>query len=50
MWVEIYDAVEVKGDLKKKLRARSKESLESVEDDGEVFKLWGKDAKNLGHQ
>ena len=48
--VQVEDAVEVEGDLQEELWSRSKESLESVEDDGEIFKLWGKDAKNLGHQ
>ena len=48
--VEVYDALEIEGDLEEKLWSRSKQSLESVEDDREVFKLGDKYAKNLGHE
>ena len=48
--VQVEDAVEVEGDLQKELWSRSKESLESVEDDGDVLKLWDKYAENLGQE
>ena len=48
--VQVDDSVEVEGELQKELWSRSKESLESVEDDGDVLKLWDKYAKNLGQE
>ena len=48
--VQVYDAIEVEGDLQQELWSRSEETLESVEDDGEVFELWDKYAKNLGQE
>ena len=48
--VQVDDAVEVEGDLEQELWSRSKESLESIENDGEVLKLGDKYAKNLGQE
>ena len=48
--VQVNYALEIEGDLEEQLWSRSKQSLESVEDDREVFKLGHKYAKNLGHE
>ena len=48
--VQVDDAIQVEGDLQKELWSRSKEALKSVEDDGDVLKLWDEYAKDLGQE
>ena len=48
--VEVEDAIEVEDDLEKELRPVTKESLDSVENHGEILKLWDQDAEYLGQQ